>query len=237
MLKRGTEISDIKNSSRLFGSIIIILIIVLIIIFVGNILKKRQITQSNLDYLVLSSLFVALIARIATGSFGYARIMFPIFCAITFRVIYLIYYRFISSYNRVLAQMVMAVLLVCFCATNLVIAYKVTIRENQTFEQKQEALSRSSLSPICLYFRKHAKGYGDTLCLVDRFEYVQVITIDTENWEQYVEFDGTAPNVVCFFSEDSEDEGVKEWVRNLGYNVNTDIYIDEETHIYSSSKE
>lgn len=224
------------NQTGLVAIVILLLAIAVFACMILSILKDKNSIENELTYITsaVSLMFIVIVG--GTKGFGYARVLFPVTYLIIFRWIVIVGSKLAEQYGGRLIQRIGVVLLGIYVIANLVLAYKFKMDENSTFLAKQTALDEIS-ADTCYYFRKHAQGYMDTRNLLGRFDKVQVITLDTEGWENMVELLPSNVNhpVVVYFADDSEDESADLWMQSYGYSNVGDVYIDESTHIYVAS--
>ena len=213
-----------------------IALLVFVIILVSVIRNKGN-TDNELLFITcaVSLMFIVIVG--GTKGFGYARVLFPVTYVVIFKWLIILGDRIFNENRKDLMKKVSVGLLGAYTIVNLVFAYQYKMDENSAFLAKQEALDGIDIKN-CYYFRKHAQGYMDTRNLLGRFENVQVITIDTEGWEDMVELLPSSVDepVLLYFADESEDEAALSWIRSFDYTENKDVYKDESTHIIVASK-
>ena len=207
------------------------------VITLVSIIRNKGNTDNELLFITcaVSLMFIVIVG--GTKGFGYARVLFPITYAVIFRWLIILGDRISIEDRKDLMKKVSAALLGVYALVNLIFAYQYKMDENSAFLAKQEALDGIDIKN-CYYFRKHAQGYMDTRNLLERFENVQVVTIDTEGWEDMVELLPSSVDepVLLYFADESEDEAALSWIQSYDYTENKDVYKDESTHIIVASK-
>ena len=221
------------------GLAAVIILMVAVVVFIGviiSIIRDKHHVENELVYTTcaVSLMFIVIVG--GTKCFGYARVLFPVTYLVVYRWIVTIGSKLVAKYGERQIRNVSVVLLGIYVITNLVISYGYKMTENAPYLAKESALDGIS-ADTCYYFRKHAQGYMDTRNLLGRFERVQVITLDTDGWEDMVELLPSSIDqpVVFYFADDSEDEVAKQWMKSYGYSNVEDVYIDESTHIFVAS--
>lgn len=217
-----------------------IILLMAVAMFIGviiSVIRDRHSIENELMYITcaVSLMFIVIVG--GTKGFGYARVLFPVTYLVIFRWIVIIGSKVAAKYGERLIRNIGVVLMGVYVTVNLLISYGYKMIENASFLAKETALDGIS-SDTCYYFRKHAQGYMDTRNLMGRFDKVQVITLDTEGWEDMIELlpANVDHPVVFYFADDSEDEAAKQWMESYGYSNVGDVYIDESTHIYVASR-
>lgn len=209
----------------------IVALFVLLTVLIVALIRNRELVASSLYFMVLSTLLCLLMIMYGTNGIGYARIAYPLFYIIVascvFKIAEHIHYKH--------TNMLIIAALVVFAIYNLYSVYARKMSQNNEIYVKRDALEGLEISE-CIYFRQHARGYKDTILLKDYFEHVQVITVDTADWEHLVEFDGAADRIVCYFTDESENKENLDWIRNLGYSDFEVIFSNNDTDIYFVSK-
>lgn len=226
--------SDTKAGT--VATIILLLAIAVFVFLIMSIIKDKHTIENELVYTTCAVSLMFIIIVGGTKGFGYARVLFPVTYLVIHRWIVIAGINLAEKYRERLIRSVGLVLLTVYAIVNLGIGYEYKMAENKTFLAKQAALDKVS-ADICYYFRKHAQGYMDIRNLLGRFDRIQVITLDTEGWEDMVEMlpSSVEQPVVFYFADDSEDESAEQWMESYGYSNIGDVYNDESTHIFVAS--
>lgn len=195
------------------------------------IFKNRALAKNPLVYTSMSTLLGLLMIIYGTNGIGYGKILFPI----SFFVFASIIIRLLDRYVCKLQEGVVLCVLLIFALFNISVTYVDKISDNKEVEEKQAVLEANT-SSVCLYFRQHARGYKDVVLLRDYFDRAQVINVDTDNWQNLVEYDALDSEIICYFTDESENDEAWEYVRSLGYINYVCIFDNEDTHIYQVTK-
>ncbi len=221
-----------EGSSFSVGIILLTVIsLILLVICIIAAVRKKDLINDERFFMTCSSLLMLVIILLGTKGFGYMRVLFPVIYLTVFQWIIVLTGKVAGSVSSRKLRTVSVLLLAIYVIVNSKMAYDKKADENMEFLAKQEALDTVK-ADTCVYFRKHARGYADTRCLLDRFDKVQVITVDTENWESFVEYKPGGEDFVCFFTDGCEEENAIKWIESLGYSNGTELYGDEDAHIF-----
>ncbi len=228
------------GSDKELEPFVILVLAIALVVFVAilvSVIRNKDYANNVLLFITcaVSLMFIVIVG--GTKGFGYARVLFPVTYAVIFRWLIILGDRISTENRKELMKKVSVALIGVYALVNLIFAYQYKMDENSAFLAKQEALDEIEIK-TCYFFRKHAQGYMDTRNLLGRSENVQVITIDTEGWEDMVELLPSSVDepVLLYFADESEDEAALLWIQSFDYTENKDVYKDESTHIIVASK-
>ena len=227
----GAGAADTEETVSPLIILLIVIVVVCLVVLGLSISRKRELTGSKLVYVTTSALIMLLIILLGTKGYGYTRVLYPIMFLLLLRWIFELGSAMEKRMSERILKAIGVAVLIAYIFINLSGAYLTKQDENADFLAKQTALDEQQ-AETCIFFRKHAQGYADTRCLIDRFKEVQVVTLDTEDWEKMVEYKFDGEPVVCFFADDCENDEALAWLKGLGYEKSREIYADDATHIF-----
>ena len=198
---------------------------------IGEVQRNKDLARNSLIYATMSTLLGLLMIMYGTNGIGYGKILFPISYFVFVSLIFKLLDRYAYKVQRGIALCG----LILFATFSIFSAYADKMSANREVEEKQIVLEANRTS-TCIYFRQHARGYKDAVLLMDYFERAQTINVDTENWQDLVEYDGVDSEIICYFTDESECAKAWEFVNSLGYNSIESIFDNDDTHIYMVSK-
>lgn len=211
--------------------IFILMALVPFIFCIIAIIRNKDLARDSLIYATMSTLLGLLMIMYGTNGIGYGKILFPI----SYFVFVSLIFKLLDRYAYKAQRGIVLCGLILFATFSIFSAYADKMSANREVEEKQIVLEANRTS-TCIYFRQHARGYKDAVLLMDYFERAQTINVDTENWQDLVEYDGADSEIICYFTDESECAKAWEFVNSLGYNSIESIFDNDDTHIYMVSK-
>lgn len=184
-------------------------------------------------YLACVTAIFFVVVLLGTKRLDYGRILFPvvaILCVETtdsfFR--HVIHYRKLAS-----TAAVSIVLITVICGIHGGIQR--LAQDNTINAGMSEALNAYHGSDV-VYFRCHGNGYTEATHL-QHMNSAQVITINTQNWENIADPDFTTEDhILVFFTPDTYNSATTEWITQAGYDLGTCLYDEYSNKIFFATQ-